>query len=132
MGRLQGLAEHLDGFYEISIFDQAADFKKQWVFHLHGDCIKNAIIKRNKTYDLTLETQTHGDREIPKTHVKLLYHSDAANLVTPLIKADKKVKRLNLYEYFLTCIPHTIFVDKYTCSTIFFDLQDVLFYTPNK
>ncbi len=96
MGRLQGLAEYLDEFYEISIFDKAADFKKQWIFHLHGDCIEKAIIKRSTTYDLILETQTQGDREIPKTHVKLLYYADAADLVPPLIKADKKVKRLNL------------------------------------
>ena len=96
MAHLQGLSEYLGEFYETSIFDQAADSKKQWVFHLHGDCIEKAIIKRNITYDLTFETQAQGDKELPKTHVKLLYYTDVADLLTPLIKTDKKIKSLNL------------------------------------
>ncbi len=96
MAHLKGLKEYLAEFYETSIFDLAADSKKQWIFHLHEDCIEKAIIKQNSTYDLTLETQIQGDKELPKTHIKLLYQTDAADQITPLIKTDKKVKALNL------------------------------------
>jgi hypothetical protein len=126
MGHLQGLAEYLDEFYEISVFDKAAESKKQWVFHLHRDCIESAIIKRNITYDLTLETQAQGDKELPKTHVKLLYHTDTADLVAALIKTDKKVKALNLEP--ITSLKHRHFVKNKTLFVLMKD-KGVIFFT---
>jgi hypothetical protein len=94
MGYLVGLKEYLDEVYTNSIFDQALGSKQPWEFHLHGDRIVRATVLENLTYVLKVDIEGQGQEDLPKLQVKLLYPADIAELVSPLIKMDKKIKAL--------------------------------------
>jgi hypothetical protein len=94
MGYLKGLKEYLDEFYDKSIFDQVLASKKPWEFHLHGHRVIRAEVLENLTYDLKVAVEEHGQEEIPKIQVKLLYPADLADSIRPLIKVDENTKSL--------------------------------------
>lgn len=96
MGYLLGLKEYLDEGYNISIFDQALDSKKPWVFHLHGHRIVRARVLKNLKYDLKLLLKGEGEEEIAKIQVKLLYPAELEESLKSVIKTEKKVKDLGL------------------------------------
>ena len=96
MGYLLGLKEYLDEVYTNSIFDQALDSKQPWEFHLHGDRTVRARVLENLTYEVKVDIEGQGQEDLPKLQVKLLYPADLAELVSPLIKIDKKIMALGL------------------------------------
>ena len=96
MGQLSGLKEYIDELYNISIFDQALASNQLWELHLHNHRIIKAKITKNLRYDLKIIIHGAGDKEMPKTDVKLIYPEDRAETVKPLIKSDEKVRGLGL------------------------------------
>ena len=96
MGFLTGLNEYLSENYEVSIFDQALNSEEDWIFHIHEHRIEKAKIIENLTYDVKLLMEGHGEVEMPKIQIKLIYRAGLGSSVTPLIKMDKKVKALEL------------------------------------
>lgn len=96
MGFLLGLQEYLDDTYHTSVFDQAFESKEPYEFHLHGHRIVKATVVENLKYDLSLHSAETGEMHLPKTDVKLLYPAALSDAVRPLLKADRKVRDLQL------------------------------------
>ena len=96
MGFLSGLQEYLKQTYGVSVFDQAGESKQPWEFHLHGHRIIRAIIRRNLSYDLKIESNDTKETVLSKTDIKMLYPSEISEAVQPLLKTDKKVANLAL------------------------------------
>ena len=96
MGSLLGLQEYLDESYNTSVLDQAFESQEPWELHLHNHRIIKSKVQENSRYDLRINAEENGAEPIPKTDVKLLYPADSSNSVSPLLKADKKVRDLEL------------------------------------
>ncbi len=96
MGYLLDLKEYLDEVYTNSIFDQTLDSKQPWEFHLHGDRTVRARVLENLTYEVKVDIEGQGQEDLPKLQVRLLYPAGPSELVSPLIKIDKKIMALGL------------------------------------
>jgi sRNA-binding regulator protein Hfq len=93
VGYLLGLQEYLDEAYHVSVFDQARDSGYLWEMHLHGHQIMKARVIENLPYDLKLNIQGQGEKEIPKIEVKFLYPVDVSESVRILIKIENDTKK---------------------------------------
>jgi ribosomal protein S1 len=96
MAHLLGLQEYLDELYNISILDQALSSKQPWEFHLHNHRIVKAEVTENLKYDLKVKIEGEGEELMPKVNIKLVYPQELSESVRPLLKMDKKVKKLGL------------------------------------
>jgi hypothetical protein len=96
MGYLLGFKDYLDENYNTTVFDQVLESKQLWQFHIHGHRIVKAKILENLTYDLNLDIEGEGKKEIPKIHVKFLYPVDTAESAGSLLKIDSRIKELAL------------------------------------
>ncbi|HPJ67595.1 MAG TPA: hypothetical protein PLQ82_15590, partial [Desulfobacteraceae bacterium] len=96
MGKLAGLEEYLAEKYNISVFDNAVDSRKQWAMHVHNNSIIKGVIKENLRYDIKIISKNPDEEVIPKIDIKLVYPDAISDSVGPLLNGDKKVKALGL------------------------------------
>ena len=89
---MNDLTQYLEENYDKSIFDQMEKEGDARIFHLHGQRVISGQIKENKKYDLIFQPETGEEEEIPKLHVKFVYHKKYEEELKKLIKRDPRFK----------------------------------------
>lgn len=95
-GYLSGLEEYLKESYNISVFDQALESGQPWELHIHDHRIITAMVLENQKFNLKIDSEEAKDEILPKVNIKFLYPREKAEIVSPLLKTDKKVRALGL------------------------------------
>jgi sRNA-binding regulator protein Hfq len=93
---LTGYKEYLDDNYNMSIFDMALKSDKPWLFHIHEDKVINAKVAENFAYDVKLIVDGNDEEIMPKVQIKCLYPDELTDTIPPLIKTNRKVKKLGM------------------------------------
>ena len=93
---LTGYKEYIDDNYNMSIFDKALKSDRPWLFHIHEDRVINAKVAENFAYDVKLIVDGNNEEIMPKIQIKYLYPEDITDIIPPLIKTDKKVRKFGI------------------------------------
>jgi len=95
MTQLQGFSDYKKEHYESSCFNARETSGEPTRFLLHGQTSLTGTITRQTPYDLYIAGE-QGETVVPKVEVKYHFPASSDEVITKLIKTDKKVKALAL------------------------------------
>ncbi|SCY78095.1 hypothetical protein [Desulfoluna spongiiphila] len=95
MSQLQGFSDYKKEHYDFSCFNALETSGEPTRFLLHGGKSLTGSITRQTPYDIYVGGE-EGETLVPKVEVKCHFPASSDEVLTKLIKMDKKVKTLEL------------------------------------